>query len=149
MVLTSFPLLFAAFKLQPTFQKNRLEKLVFPSFVLFFSFYKRVLHLGSTSVCLLTVCIWLVAVSKHFPVHRNQSWLRSENLADSRLPAISYMRCCSASFISLINSISSWVSGISRVLISLKHLKTSFSPQPFFVKTEAAVIPVLPMPILQ
>lgn len=26
-----------------------------------------------------------------FPVHRNQSWLRIENLAGRRLPAISYM----------------------------------------------------------
>jgi len=33
------------------------------------------------------------AVSKHFPVQRNQSWLWSENLAESRSPAISYMRC--------------------------------------------------------
>lgn len=44
-------------------------------------------------VFLITVCIWLVAVSKHFPVHRNQNLQRSENLAGSRSPAISYMRC--------------------------------------------------------
>jgi len=42
----------------------------------------------------LTVCIWLVAVSKHFTVHRGQLWLQSENLTGSRSPAISYMRCC-------------------------------------------------------
>jgi integrase/recombinase XerD len=51
--------------------------------------------------CHTTVCIWLVAVSKHFPVPRNQSWLRSENLAGSRSPAISYMRCCNKKAIAL------------------------------------------------
>ena len=51
-------------------------------------------YIEQAKLCCTTVCIWLVAVSKHFPVHRNQSWLRSENLASSRSPAISYMRCC-------------------------------------------------------
>jgi hypothetical protein len=33
----------------------------------------------------------LIFNSKHFPVHRNQSWLRSENRTDNRSSAISYM----------------------------------------------------------
>jgi hypothetical protein len=63
---------------------NWFESLIFRLYLRFY------MPLASLFLCSgITVCNWLVAVSKHFPVQRNQRWLRRVMPAVSPFPAIS------------------------------------------------------------